>query len=74
MKTFTNTLVISLIFTNSLTLVMVAMFMEARSDSLNEIKELKIDVAMYESVAESLILTNREQHNMLLECMKGDKK
>lgn len=27
----------------------------------------------YESMVEGLILTNREQHNMLLECMEGDK-
>lgn len=40
----------------------------------SKLKELKTDVTMYESMVEGLILTNREQHNMLLECMEGDKK
>lgn len=43
-------------------------------DYNSKLEELKTDVAMYESIVEGLILTNREQHNMLLECMEGDKK
>lgn len=43
-------------------------------DYSSKLEELKTDVVMYESMVEGLMLTNKEQHNMLLECMEGYKK
>lgn len=67
-------LIASLIFTNVLTILVVATSIIDREYLVDEIKELKTDVAMYESMVEGLMLTNKEQHNMLLECMEGSAK
>lgn len=72
MKAFIYTL--ETLLTLLVVAMIVAMLIAVKSDLLIDIKELKTDVIMYESMVEGLILTNREQHNMLLECMEGDKK
>lgn len=59
----------------SLCLASLATFIIALNiDYSSKLEELKTDVTMYESMVEGLMLTNKEQHNMLLECMEGDKK